>query len=207
MSVDIKSWETYLRRSSNNDEIKKNSNNFTSNYRHVYNFHNSIITTSTTPKIDENRIKSKSKSTKLQDFYSEKDALSEEYDNMLAEEKSLPIMRIYNNDARYLEELINVYHFYFDELKSTFKQRPRTLHLAMEYFNQIVMRCPWLQKSEIGIIAASSFLWASKFDEIDYNLPRIEKVKQEMIKSKYFVQYDTDFVRKNFISCEKEIWK
>ena len=142
MSVDIKSWETYLRRSSNNDEFKKNSNNFTSNYRHVYNFHNSIITTSTTPKIDENSIKSKSKSTKLQDFYSEKDALSEEYDNMLAEEKSLPIMRIYNNDARYLEELINVYHFYFDELKSTFKQRPRTLHLAMEYFNQIVMRCP-----------------------------------------------------------------
>lgn len=100
-----------------------------------------------------------------------------------------------------------MYKFYFDEIQHNLTQRKQTLHLAMTYFTQTIMRCPWLQKSEIGIIASSALLLASKFDEIDYSLPSIKKIKKEMDKSKYFWDYDTDFAQWNFISWEKEIWK
>lgn len=109
-------------------------------------------------------------------------------------------MRVFNPETNYLEEAINVYKFYFTEIKYTLKQRMQTLHLAMAYFTQTVMRCPCLQKSEIGIIAASAFLCASKFDEIDYSLPSIHTLRKEMNQSKYFIDYDKDFVQENFVS-------
>jgi hypothetical protein len=63
------------------------------------------------------------------------------------------------------------------------------------------------KNSEIGIIAACSFLCASKFDEIDYALPSVNTIQKEMNRSKYFGAYERDFVQSNFISCEKEICK
>lgn len=96
---------------------------------------------------------------------------------MLQDEKYFPRMRVFNRETKYLEDAINIYKFYFKELKYSLKQRTQTLHLAMAYFTQTVMRCPCLQQSEIGIIAATSFLCASKFDEIDYELPSIKKIK------------------------------
>ena len=119
---------------------------------------------------------------------------------MLVDERIYPVMRIYKPEAKYLVEAINVYKFYFNELKHNLDQRMQTLHLAFAYFTQTIMRCPCLQKSEIGIIAACSFLCASKFDEIDYALPSIKTIQKEMMKSKYFGAYDKDFVQNNFIS-------
>lgn len=116
-------------------------------------------------------------------------------------------MRFNNLETNYLSEAINVYKFYFDDVLYNLKQRKQTLHLAMTYFTQTVMRCPCLQKSEIGIIAASALLLASKFDEIDYSLPSINKIRREMDRSVYFRWYDKDFYQWNFISWEREIWK
>lgn len=147
------------------------------------------------------------KHKKLNQKYEEKNEAVFTYSLMLSDERVYPVMRTYNPDTNYLEESINVYKFYFDELKHSFKQRMKTMHLAMAYFTQTIMRWPCLQRSEIGIIAASSFLWASKFDEIDYNLPSIKSLTHEMANSKYLKNYDCDFTQFNFISCEKEIWK
>lgn len=116
-------------------------------------------------------------------------------------------LRMYNPGTQYQSEILNVYKFYFEEIQYNLTQRKQTLYLAMAYFTQTIMRCPWLQKSEIGIIASSALLLASKFDEIDYSLPSIKKIKREMEKSQYFKNYDTDFAQWNFISCEKEICK
>lgn len=116
-------------------------------------------------------------------------------------------MRYNNAETNYLSEAINVYKFYFDDCQYNLKQRKQTLHLAMAYFTQTVMRCPCLQKSEIGIIAASALLLASKFDEIDYSLPSINKIRREMDRSVHFRSYDKDFYQWNFIAWEREICK
>ena len=114
---------------------------------------------------------------------------------------------MHNPETNYLSEVINVYKFYFDEIRYNLNQRKQTLYLAMAYFTQTIMRCPCLQKSEIGIIASSALLLASKFDEIDYSLPSIKKIKKQMDNSFYFEEYDKDFTQWNFVSWEKEIWK
>jgi hypothetical protein len=122
------------------------------------------------------------------------------YETMMNDERVFPVMRVYNNETNYLEESVNVYKFYFNEIMKHLKQRMKTMHLAMAYFTQTIMRCPCLQKSEIGIIAVTALLLASKFDEIDYSLPTIKQLRYEMQQSKYLLQYDRDFSQFNFVS-------
>lgn len=71
---------------------------------------------------------------------------SETYNIMLTDERIYPVMRVYKPEAKYLDEAINVYKFYFNELKHNLNQRTQTLHLAFAYFTQTIMRCPCLQK-------------------------------------------------------------
>lgn len=187
--------------------------NLINSYRSVYPFRN-LSSTAASGNAYRNELKAKNqKSEKYKEWAdSHKDLDGEQKPSeslaiMLHDEKIQPVMRLFNQETKFMEELINVYKFYFNDVKPNLKQRTRTMHLALAYFTQTVMRWPCLQKSEIGIIAASAFLCASKFDEIDYNLPSIRKVRSEMMRSKHFIQYDTDFANNNFVSCEKEIWK
>ena len=66
--------------------------------------------------------------------------------SMMGDEKLFPVMRIYNEDTKHLDEVVQVYKFYFDDIYTQLRQQARTMHLAMAYFTQTIMRCPCLQK-------------------------------------------------------------
>lgn len=110
-----------------------------------------MFQTQKNPKPMRNYYKRKQNYTKRNSFIVET-KLEEEskyidlYKGMLGDEKLFPVMRIFNKEAKYLSDSINVYKFYFNELQYSLKQRPQTLHLAMAYFTQTIMRCPCLQK-------------------------------------------------------------
>jgi len=174
MSVDTKFWEKQYRWSRLHQEYERNHPNPQIDHRSIFpmrSFGGRMTIERQTPSNFPQTIK---KTKILIDRSHENITLSEEYNTMISDERCFPVMRINNQDTCFLEEIINVYNFYFDELKVSLKQRAKTLHLAMAYFTQTIMRCPCLQKAEIGIIAATSFLLASKFDEIDYHLPNIK---------------------------------
>mmetsp|Transcript_1319 Transcript_1319/g.1431 ORF Transcript_1319/g.1431 Transcript_1319/m.1431 type:complete len:335 (+) Transcript_1319:36-1040(+) len=129
------------------------------------------------------------------------------YPVMLQDELAFPNMRLYNEQTLYLEEIPNVFQFYFREIQSSLGQNKQTLHLAMAYFTQTIMRCPNLRRNEIGVIAASAMFCACKFDEIDYNLPPLVIVMKTMFSSSWISQYDNRFDENDMIACERNICK
>ena len=70
----------------------------------------------------------------------EEDLIKDNYECMIEDEAHYPVMRMYKTDTKFLKYAINVYKFYFNEIKYSLKQRTQTLHLAMAYFSQTIMR-------------------------------------------------------------------
>lgn len=131
----------------------------------------------------------------------------EYYSCMLQDESNFPKMRIYKESVPHHCEIVNVYKFLFKDAAQWLHQSNQTLHLAMEYYIQTAMRCPNLKKSEIGIIAVTWLLIASKFDEIDYNLVSSWYLRLMLSTSPYLCQYDSKFQEIDIIDWERSICK
>ena len=129
------------------------------------------------------------------------------YTSMLLDEINLVKMRIYNESIPHWEELVNVHRFFFKEAREWLFQKEQTSHLAMEYFVQTIMRCPNLKRNEMGIIAVTSLLLASKFDEIDYSLVSSYHLKLMLETSPYLSQYENKFQENDILGWERSIWR
>lgn len=113
------------------------------------------------------------------------------YRIMLSDEKMHPIMRTFNPNAKYLEHFFDCYSYYFKNCHKTIKQRYQTLHLAIGYFTQWMMKSTQLHHTQIELCVATCLLLASKYDEIDYNLPSFEYIQHHM-KSEYTASLSRD---------------
>lgn len=125
--------------------------------------------------------------------------------HMMQDEANYMKLRVYKPEVRYYEEIGNVYRFIFEDGYYNLQQRTQTCHLAMAYFTQTIMRCPNLKKNEIGVISAAALMVASKFDELDYNLPPASYICKIMNNSKSVGHYDVAFNESDLILCEKNI--
>ncbi|CAI2362830.1 unnamed protein product [Moneuplotes crassus] len=136
----------------------------------------------------------------------------EYYKIMLKDEKLKPQMRIFNPNVMF-DNLPDVYCYYFYDCKSVIQQRMQTLHLAMNYYTQcytkmcmmdtreIELRYPRIchfvrAKSDIAhILVPACLLLASKFDEIDYNLPSFNYLRSSQKLSQFWVGFQwADYV-------------
>lgn len=136
----------------------------------------------------------------------------EYYKTMLTDEKLKPQMRVYNPNVMF-DNLPDVYWYYFYDCKSVIQQRMQTLHLAMNYYTQcytkmwmmdtreIELRYPRIchfvrAKSDIAhILVPAWLLLASKFDEIDYNLPSFNYLRNSQKLSQFWVGFQwADYV-------------
>ena len=70
----------------------------------------------------------------------EENLLKDNYINMIVDETHYPVMRMYNTDTKFFKDAMNVYKFYFNEVKDSLTQPSQTLHLAMAYFSQTIIR-------------------------------------------------------------------
>ena len=129
------------------------------------------------------------------------------YRTMLNDEKMNPSMRMFNANAKHLENFYNVYNYYFIDCHNTIHQRYQTLHLAMGYFTQILMWVSTLEKHDIEILAIVWLLMASKLDEIDYNLPSFDYILNHMKNSKFWINYSLRFSKNDYIFYEKFVLK
>lgn len=105
----------------------------------------------------------------------------------------MPRMRVYNSDVRFQAHLINVYKYYFFDCHHSIQQRYRTIHLAMAYFTQSLMRITDISFRELELLIPTCLLLASKLDEIDYNLPSFDYMVHHMNKSEHMKNYSLRF--------------
>jgi hypothetical protein len=137
MSVDNKYWDLQVRQ----PRPVRDSNG---QYRNTFRVKRSSDTSNRFHKLSTRQNKRKVYNPKFN--YTDNITFSETYITMLSDERIYPVMRMYKPEAKYLAEAVNVYKFYFNELKHNLDQRMQTLHLAFAYFTQTIMRCPCLQK-------------------------------------------------------------
>ena len=64
-----------------------------------------------------------------------------------------------------------------------------------------------IKNENMSIIGITCFLLASKFDEIDYQLPSIRSLLRLMNQSKYLSSYCLKFRCEDIASCEEEVTK
>ena len=107
------------------------------------------------------------------------------YRTMLEDEKITPNTRVFNDKARFQTHLINVYKYFFNDWNKSIQQRHQTLHLAIAFFTQVIMRNNRITFQEVELLIPTSLLLASKLDEIDYNLPSFSYIMHHMKNSEH----------------------
>ena len=111
------------------------------------------------------------------------------YRTMLEDEKIFPNTRKFNDQAKFQTHLINVYKYFFNDWYKGIQQRHQTLHLAMAFFTQVIMRNNGIRFQDLELLIPTALILASKVDEIDYNLPSFEYILQHMKKSEHMKHY------------------
>ena len=129
------------------------------------------------------------------------------YRIMIEDEKIYPQTRIFNDHARFQIHLINVYKYFFADCQKSIQQRYRTLHLAIGYFTQLIMKTHGLSFQNVELLIPTWLLLASKLDEIDYNLPSFEYIVQHMKNSEHMNNYSLRFYKEDYIELERFVLK
>lgn len=125
------------------------------------------------------------------------------YRTMLMDERLHPQARIYNDHARFQIHIINVYKYFFTDCHQSIQQRYQTLHLAIGYFTQLIMKIHGLSFQTVEMLIPTCLLLASKLDEIDYNLPSFEYIAQHMKNSEHMNNYSLRFYKQDYIEVER----
>ena len=126
---------------------------------------------------------------------------------MLKDEKLQTQTRVYNDHARFQIHIINVYKYFFTDCHKSIQQRYSTLHLAISYFTQLLMRIHGLSFQTVEMLIPTCLLLASKLDEIDYNLPSFEYIVQHMKNSEHMNNYSLRFFKQDYIELERFVLK
>ena len=85
-------------------------------------------------------------------------------------------------------------------------QRKTTLHLALQYLIIVLSKADF-PKPRLGLVAATCLLLASKYDELDNNVPLFEDVLSTVQESKHLKQFDRKFTHSDLEECEAFILK
>ena len=105
------------------------------------------------------------------------------YLSIIEDEKRITIFRHFKENATFFVQFPEL-RAYINEAGFDLLQRKTTLHLAQQYLIAVLSKVDF-PKSRLGLVAATCLLLASKYDELDNNVPLFEDVLSTLQDSQH----------------------